>query len=86
MRIHDLRHAYASILASSGLSLPIIDAHTQPDDDRNAQSARCLTRLAENLKNLPDHHFQLLVVAALDIGIPGEIEPPEMHEWRMRPF
>ena len=32
MRIHDLRHTYASILASSGLSLPIIGAllgHTQ---------------------------------------------------------
>jgi len=33
VRIHDLRHSYASILASSGLSLPIIGAllgHTQP--------------------------------------------------------
>jgi integrase len=32
-RVHDLRHTYASILASSGLSLPIIGAllgHTQP--------------------------------------------------------
>lgn len=32
-RIHDLRHTYASILASGGLSLPIIGAllgHTQP--------------------------------------------------------
>ena len=32
-RIHDLRHTYASILASSGLSLPVIGAllgHTQP--------------------------------------------------------
>jgi integrase len=32
-RIHDLRHSYASILASSGLSLPVIGAllgHTQP--------------------------------------------------------
>jgi integrase len=32
VRIHDLRHTYASILASSGLSLPIIGAllgHTQ---------------------------------------------------------
>lgn len=32
-RLHDLRHTYASILASSGLSLPIIGAllgHTQP--------------------------------------------------------
>jgi integrase len=33
VRIHDLRHTYASVLASSGLSLPIIGAllgHTQP--------------------------------------------------------
>ena len=32
VRVHDLRHSYASILASSGLSLPIIGAllgHTQ---------------------------------------------------------
>jgi integrase len=32
-RIHDLRHTYASMLASHGLSLPIIGAllgHTQP--------------------------------------------------------
>ena len=33
VRVHDLRHSYASILASAGLSLPIIGAllgHTQP--------------------------------------------------------
>lgn len=33
-RLHDLRHTYASILASSGLSLPVIGAllgHTQPN-------------------------------------------------------
>jgi integrase len=32
-RIHDLRHTHASILASAGLSLPVIGAllgHTQP--------------------------------------------------------
>jgi integrase len=32
-RVHDLRHTYASVLASSGLSLPVIGAllgHTQP--------------------------------------------------------
>ena len=34
VRIHDLRHTYASVLASAGLSLPIIGAllgHTQPN-------------------------------------------------------
>ena len=33
VRVHDLRHSYASILASAGLSLPVIGAllgHTQP--------------------------------------------------------
>jgi integrase len=33
VRLHDLRHTYASLLASAGLSLPIIGAllgHTQP--------------------------------------------------------
>jgi len=33
VRIHDLRHTYASVLASAGLSLPVIGAllgHTQP--------------------------------------------------------
>jgi integrase len=33
VRVHDLRHSYASILASEGLSLPVIGAllgHTQP--------------------------------------------------------
>ena len=33
MRVHDLRHSYASILASAGMSLPVIGAllgHTQP--------------------------------------------------------
>jgi site-specific recombinase XerD len=33
VRLHDLRHTYASVLASSGASLPLIGAllgHTQP--------------------------------------------------------
>ena len=33
VRLHDLRHTYASVLASSGISLPIVGAllgHTQP--------------------------------------------------------
>ena len=36
-RIHDLRHSDASILASAGLSLPVIGAllgHTQPQTHR----------------------------------------------------
>ena len=33
LRLHDLRHSFASVLASAGLSLPVIGAllgHTQP--------------------------------------------------------
>jgi integrase len=47
-RIHDLRHTYASVLASSGKSLPIIGAllgHTQP-----ATTARYAHLLDEPLR------------------------------------
>jgi integrase len=47
-RIHDLRHTYASLLASAGLSLPIIGAllgHTQP-----ATTARYAHLLDDPLK------------------------------------
>jgi integrase len=60
-RIHDLRHTYASILASHGLSLPIIGAllgHTQPqttaryahllDDPLRAATEHVGARLAGN--------------------------------------
>jgi integrase len=48
-RLHDLRHTYASVLASSGLSLPIIGAllgHTQP-----ATSARYAHLLDDPLRD-----------------------------------
>lgn len=52
-------------------------AEQYPDDERNTQSARCLQRLAENLRNLPDHNFDLLTISAVEMGIPGEVEPDE---------
>lgn len=60
VRLHDLRHTYASILASEGMSLPVIGAllgHTQAqttaryshlfDDPLRAATERVAARLAE---------------------------------------
>lgn len=52
-RVHDLRHTYASLLASAGLSLPIIGAllgHTQP-----ATTARYAHLLDDPLKQATEH-------------------------------
>ncbi|HXF53402.1 MAG TPA: tyrosine-type recombinase/integrase [Hyphomicrobiaceae bacterium] len=52
-RIHDLRHSYASILASAGLSLPIIGAllgHTQP-----ATTARYSHLFSNPLRRATEH-------------------------------
>lgn len=62
-RIHDLRHTYASILASSGLSLPVIGAllgHTQPNttaryshlyDDPLREATEVVNAVLSNLEN-----------------------------------
>ena len=67
-RLHDLRHTYASLLASSGLSLPIIGAllgHTQP-----STTARYAHLLDDPLRQATE------TVAAIVTGKPSaEITP-----------
>jgi integrase len=58
-RIHDLRHTYASLLASAGLSLPIIGAllgHTQP-----ATTARYAHLLDDPLKQATERVGAILM-------------------------
>jgi integrase len=53
LRIHDLRHSYASLLASAGLSLPTIGAllgHSQP-----ATTARYAHLLDDPLRSATEH-------------------------------
>ncbi len=67
-RVHDLRHTYASILASAGLSLPVIGAllgHTQP-----ATTARYAHLYDDPLKKATD------IVGAVVTGQkPAEVTP-----------
>ncbi len=68
VRLHDLRHTYASILASAGLSLPVIGAllgHTQP-----ATTARYTHLFDDPLRKATD------IVGAVVTGQkPAEVTP-----------
>ncbi|TIQ46805.1 MAG: DUF4102 domain-containing protein [Mesorhizobium sp.] len=67
-RIHDLRHTYASVLASAGLSLPIIGAllgHSQP-----ATTARYAHLMDDPLRQATER-----VAAALAASPPASPEP-----------
>jgi integrase len=75
-RIHDLRHTYASILASEGLSLPIIGAllgHTQPQT-----TARYAHLLDDPLRAATEKAGALITRASLasrrveKTGFPGD--------------
>jgi integrase len=68
-RIHDLRHTYASILASEGLSLPIIGAllgHTQPQT-----TSRYAHLLDDPLRAATERVGTLIAGKDRDIGRPG---------------
>ncbi len=78
-RIHDLRHTYASILASSGLSLPVIGAllgHTQPNttaryshlfDDPLREATERASRFLDNAES-----GEPAEVVALTVGSPSK--------------
>jgi integrase len=71
LRLHDLRHAYASVLASGGLSLPIIGAllgHTTP-----VTTARYAHLLDEPLRQATERVGSLWT--ALSNGTKGEVIP-----------
>jgi integrase len=70
VRLHDLRHTHASILASLGLSLPIIGAllgHTQP-----ATTAR-YTHLLDDPLRVATERLGAIVTGAAKFG--GEVVP-----------
>jgi integrase len=72
LRLHDLRHAYASVLASGGLSLPIIGAllgHTNP-----TTTARYAHLLDDPLRQATERVGGLWT--ALSNGADGELGPP----------
>jgi integrase len=61
-RVHDLRHTYASLLASAGMSLPIIGAllgHSQP-----ATTARYAHLLDDPLRQATERVGALVMPAA----------------------
>jgi integrase len=69
--VHDLRHSYASILASAGLSLPVIGAllgHTQP-----GTTARYAHLFDDPLRAATERVG--LIVAAAANGQSGEVVP-----------
>jgi integrase len=71
LRLHDLRHAYASVLASGGLSLPIIGAllgHTTP-----TTTARYAHLLDDPLRQATERVG--LLWQALSDGTKGEVVP-----------
>ena len=71
LRLHDLRHAYASVLASGGLSLPIIAAllgHTTP-----VTTARYAHLLDDPLRQATERVGRLWT--ALSDGAKGEVVP-----------
>ena len=71
LRLHDLRHAYASVLASGGLSLPIIGAllgHTTP-----TTTARYAHLLDDPLRQATERVGSLW--QSLSNGTSGEVVP-----------
>ena len=71
VRVHDLRHSYASILASAGLSLPVIGAllgHTQP-----GTTARYAHLFDDPLRAATERVG--MIVAAAANGQSGEVVP-----------
>ena len=70
-RIHDLRHTYASILASAGQSLPVIGAllgHTQP-----ATTARYAHLFDDPLRKATERVAS--VITAAESGKGGDVVP-----------
>ncbi|MER8655261.1 tyrosine-type recombinase/integrase [Mesorhizobium sp. M0847] len=68
-RLHDLRHTYASVLASAGLSLPIIGAllgHTQP-----ATTARYAHLMDDPLRQATERVAAILAPANTDESVSG---------------